>query len=55
MIVRTLALAAAAIVLCSFARAEDARPIENRLRTATKIGVRELAECLKTGADKAYN
>ena len=51
-IMRTLALAAAAIVLCSFAQADDARPSQAAC-DANKIGARELAECLKTGADKA--
>ena len=52
MIVRPLVLAAAMIALCPLARAEDARPSETAC-DATKIGARELAECLRTNADKS--
>jgi uncharacterized protein YecT (DUF1311 family) len=51
-ILRTLVLAAAAIAFTSFARAEDARPSE-AVCDATKIGARDLAECLRNNADKA--
>jgi uncharacterized protein YecT (DUF1311 family) len=44
--------AAAAIVLCPFARAEAARP-SHAACDAAKIGARELAECLRTNADKS--
>ena len=49
---RPLVLAAAMIALCPLARAEDARPSET-VCDATKIGARELAECLRTNADKS--
>ncbi|MGH6799023.1 MAG: lysozyme inhibitor LprI family protein [Roseiarcus sp.] len=51
-IMRPLVLAAAAIALCPFARAEDARP-SLAACDAGKIGARELAECLRTNADRA--
>jgi uncharacterized protein YecT (DUF1311 family) len=51
-ILRTLVLAAAAITFISFARAEDARP-SKAVCDATKIGARDLAECLRSNADKA--
>jgi len=44
--------AAAAIALCPFAQAEAARPSQAAC-DATKIGARELAECLRTNADRA--
>lgn len=44
--------AATAIILCPFARAEAARPSETAC-DAAKIGARELAECLRTGAEQA--
>jgi len=50
-ILRTLVLAAVAIAI-SFAQAEDARPSE-AVCDATKIGARDLAECLRSNADKA--
>jgi uncharacterized protein YecT (DUF1311 family) len=49
---RCLVLAAAAIALCPSARAEGARPSQT-VCDATKIGARELAECLRTNADKS--
>jgi uncharacterized protein YecT (DUF1311 family) len=49
---RSLVLAAAVIALSSLARAEDARPSQAAC-DAAKIGARELAECLRTNADKA--
>jgi uncharacterized protein YecT (DUF1311 family) len=49
---RLLVFAAAAITLCTFARAEAASPSQVACDPA-KIGARELAECLRTGADKA--
>jgi uncharacterized protein YecT (DUF1311 family) len=49
---RLLVLAAAAIALCTFARAEAGSPSQAACDPA-KIGARELAECLRTGADKA--
>jgi uncharacterized protein YecT (DUF1311 family) len=52
MILRSLALAAAVIALCPSARAEDARPSQTAC-DATKIGARELAECLRTSADRS--
>jgi uncharacterized protein YecT (DUF1311 family) len=52
MILRSLALAAAATALCLSARAEDARPSQTACN-ATKIGARELAECLRTTADRS--
>jgi uncharacterized protein YecT (DUF1311 family) len=51
-IMRALVFAAAMIALCSLARAEDARPSEAAC-DAAKIGARELAECLRTNADRA--
>ena len=51
-IMRLLVFAAAAIALCTFARAEAAGPSQVACDPA-KIGARELAECLRTGADKA--
>jgi uncharacterized protein YecT (DUF1311 family) len=52
LIMRPLVLAAAAIALCPSARAEGARPSQT-VCDATKIGARELAECLRTNADKS--
>ena len=49
---RLLVFAAAAIALCAVARAEAASPSQAACDPA-KIGARELAECLRTGADKA--
>ena len=49
---RPLVFAAALIALCPFARAEAARPSQIAC-DAAKIGARELAECLKVGADRA--
>lgn len=49
---RTLALALAMIAFSQWARAEDARPSQN-VCDATKIGARELADCLRTNADKS--
>jgi uncharacterized protein YecT (DUF1311 family) len=49
---RLLVFAAAAIASCTFARAEAASPSQVACDPA-KIGARELAECLRTGADKA--
>jgi len=49
---RLLVFAAAAIALRTFARAEVASPSQAACDPA-KIGARELAECLRTGADKA--
>jgi uncharacterized protein YecT (DUF1311 family) len=51
-IMRLLVFAAAAIALCPLAQAEDAHPSQAAC-DAAKIGARELAECLRTGADKA--
>ncbi len=51
-IMRPLVLAAAAIALSSFAHAEDVRPSQAAC-DANKIGARELAECLRTNADKS--
>ena len=51
-IMRLLVLAAAVIALCPLARAEDARPSQAAC-DAAKIGARELAECLRTNADRA--
>jgi uncharacterized protein YecT (DUF1311 family) len=45
-------LAAAMIALGPLARAEDARPSQTAC-DATKIGARELAECLRTNAEKS--
>ena len=49
---RLVVFAAAAIALCPFARAEAARPSQAAC-DAAKIGARELAECLRTNADRA--
>ena len=49
---RLLVFAAAAIILCPLARAEDAHPSQAAC-DAAKIGARELAECLRTSADRA--
>ena len=49
---RPLVLAAAVIAFCPSARAEDARPSQAACDEA-KIGARELAECLRTNADKS--
>jgi uncharacterized protein YecT (DUF1311 family) len=43
---------AAAIVLCPMARAQDGR-LSQAACDPAKIGARELAECLRTGADRA--
>ena len=51
-IMRLLVFAAAAIALCPLAHAEDAHPSQTAC-DAAKIGARELAECLRTGADHA--
>jgi uncharacterized protein YecT (DUF1311 family) len=51
-ILRPLTLATLAIAFCSAAQAEDARPSQ-AVCDATKIGARELADCLRTNADKA--
>lgn len=52
MILRPLALAAAMIVLCALAPDGDARPSQTVCDTS-KIGGRELAECLRTNADRS--
>jgi uncharacterized protein YecT (DUF1311 family) len=49
---RPFVFAAVAIALCTMARAEDAHPSQAAC-DAAKIGARELAECLRTGADRA--
>jgi uncharacterized protein YecT (DUF1311 family) len=49
---RSLALAAAVAALCPSARAQDARPSLTAC-DAAKIGARELAECLRTNADRS--
>jgi uncharacterized protein YecT (DUF1311 family) len=49
---RPLVLAAVAIALCPFAKAQAASPSETAC-DAAKIGARELAECLRTAADHA--
>jgi uncharacterized protein YecT (DUF1311 family) len=49
---RPLVLAAAVIALTPLARAEDARRSQI-VCDATKIGARELADCLKTNADRS--
>jgi len=49
---RPLLLAAAVIAFSPLARAEDARPSQTAC-DATKIGARELAECLRTNADRS--
>jgi uncharacterized protein YecT (DUF1311 family) len=51
-LMRLLVFAAAAIGLCTFARAEAASPSQVACDPA-KIGARELAECLRTNADRA--
>jgi uncharacterized protein YecT (DUF1311 family) len=51
-IMRPVVFAAAMIALCSLARADDARPSQAAC-DAAKIGARELAECLRTNADRA--
>jgi uncharacterized protein YecT (DUF1311 family) len=51
-ILRLLVLAACSIAFSSLAQAEDARPSQ-AVCDATKIGARELADCLRTNADKA--
>ena len=51
-IMRPLVLAVAMLALCPLARAEDARPSQT-VCDATKIGARELADCLRTNADKS--
>jgi uncharacterized protein YecT (DUF1311 family) len=51
-ILRSLVLAAAAIAFSPLARAEDARPSQTAC-DAAKIGARELAECLRTNADRS--
>jgi uncharacterized protein YecT (DUF1311 family) len=51
-ILRLLLLAAWAIAFCSFARADEARPSQ-AVCDATKIGARELADCLRVNADRA--
>ena len=51
-IMRLLVFAAAGIALCPFARAEDAHPSQAAC-DAAKIGARELADCLRTNADRA--
>jgi uncharacterized protein YecT (DUF1311 family) len=51
-ILRLLILAALAIASCSLARGEDSRPSQ-AVCDATKIGARELADCLRTNADRA--
>jgi uncharacterized protein YecT (DUF1311 family) len=50
---RPLVLAsAAAIALCSLAEAQEPRPSQVAC-DATKIGARELADCLRTNADRS--
>jgi len=51
-IMRPLVFAAAVIALCPLAYAEDAHPSQTAC-DATKIGARELADCLRTSADRA--
>jgi uncharacterized protein YecT (DUF1311 family) len=51
-IMRPLVAAAAVIALCSLARADEARPSQVAC-DAAKIGARDLAECLRTNADRA--
>jgi uncharacterized protein YecT (DUF1311 family) len=51
-IVRSLVFATALVVLCPLAQAEDAHPSQTAC-DAAKIGARELADCLRTSADKA--
>jgi uncharacterized protein YecT (DUF1311 family) len=52
LIMRPLVLAAAVIALSPLARADEARPSQS-FCDAAKIGARELAECLRTNADKS--
>ena len=50
---RLLVFAAAALIVsCPFVRAEAARPSQAACDSA-KIGARELADCLRTNADRA--
>lgn len=49
---RPFVFAAAVIAFCPFAQAEDARPSQAAC-DAAKIGARDLAECLRTNADRA--
>ncbi len=49
---RLFVFAAVAIAFSPLAHAEDAHPSETACNPA-KIGARELAECLRTGADQA--
>jgi len=51
-ILRPLVLAAAVIAFCPLARADDARPSQTAC-DPNKIGARELAECLRTNADRS--
>ena len=51
-IMRPLVFAAAVIAFCPFAQAEDAHPSQAAC-DAAKIGARELAECLRTSADRS--
>jgi uncharacterized protein YecT (DUF1311 family) len=51
-IMRLIVFAAAAIAFSPLVHAEDAHPSQAAC-DASKIGARELAECLRTGADKA--
>jgi uncharacterized protein YecT (DUF1311 family) len=51
-IMRLLVSACAAIALCPVAHAEAARPSQAAC-DAAKIGARELAECLRSNADRA--
>ena len=53
-ILRSLVFAAAAIAFSPLAQAEDAHPSQTACDPA-KIGARELAECLRTHADRADN
>jgi uncharacterized protein YecT (DUF1311 family) len=49
---RSLVLAVSAVAFCSVARAEETRPSQT-VCDSTKLGGRELADCLRTGADRA--
>ena len=51
-IMRPLVFAAAMIAFSPLAQAQDAHPSQAAC-DAAKIGARDLAECLRTGADKA--
>jgi uncharacterized protein YecT (DUF1311 family) len=51
-IIRPLVFLAAAIAFSPLARAEDAHPSQTAC-DAAKIGARDLADCLRTTADKA--